>query len=61
MSTPESLLIGDEVAAKFEVDATAVLACSPLLIPALETLAVATLALLEDRRARIQMEALRCS
>lgn len=59
MSAPEDRLIGEQAARQWEEDATAVLACSPFLTPAMETLAVACLALLEDRRARLELDYIR--
>ena len=57
LSAPESRLVGDAAAQSFEIDARALLACSPFTTPAVEARAAAVVLLLEDRQARIEMEA----
>lgn len=56
MSAPEDRLIGDAAAERFELEALAVTS-APLTFPAMESLAVAVLALVRDRAARIELTA----
>lgn len=55
MSAPETRLLADEAAERFEVEALACLA-GPVIFPTMESLAAAVLMLARDRQARLEME-----
>ena len=55
MSAPSDRLLGDDAAQRFELEALALLSAVPLLMPVVERLALAVVALTRDRQARLEL------
>ena len=58
MSAPADRLLSDRAAERVEREARAALACAPLLPAVTQTLAIAVVALIEDRKARQELAVL---